>query len=187
MRKKLFLVLATMIFIFSGCVMDTEGIYIYGAEEPITLKITTEKATNTYEIPTTGLSVKDIVKGSVSSAYVVKSADEDNIIDNSYHIWISYESIDMTEKPSKSIIAKSLLPDDIATEKLYIAETNGTLGRYREENGYNRIELSQLPQTLEIYTSNPEFALEDEAGKRISTIDGYPVTLKLIDNVLVIF
>ena len=186
-RHVLFLLIACFILL-AGCTNTyPQGVYLYGTEESVILKISTSNGTEFYEIPANGEELIDIRKGSVNSACVVKSMYEPEMIDNLYRVSVSYEQINITKNEISQIAIKSLIPSSISVEGIYIAESNGVMERYMEEGQHSRIAMTELPRTVEIYGAVHAFFLENEEGTPITNIGGYPINIKMIDNILVIF
>lgn len=181
------LVIGMIVFGVSCTNSYPTGYHIYGNDEPVILKITTGSGSELYEIPANTTISINLMKGSVINADVVKSTDESNIIDNYYDVSTGYENIKISEKEFKQIPVKSFLPDSISIEGIYIVESHGNIGRYREEGTYNRIPLSDLSNPIDIYGSINTFILENENGTQITEIDNYPINMKVMDGVLIIF
>lgn len=181
------LVIGMIIFGVSCTNSYPVGYYAYGNDEPVILKITTGSGSELYEIPANTTKSIELRRGSIISAAVVKSTEEPNMIDNYYSVSLGNESIKISEKALKQIPVKSFLPDNISVEGVYIAESHGNIGRYKEEGTYNRISLSDLSKPIDVYGSINTFILENEDGTQITTIDEYPVNIKIVDGVLIVF
>ena len=126
-------------------------------------------------------------EGEILSAVAIKSENEQNVIDRSCRVSVSFGMIHLYDVGYQIFTIKEFIPESGTLDGIFLTEESNMIGRYAENGKQNSILLTDLPETaVEVYSSNPNFILIDDKGEQITTIGDYSINIKVLDNDIIL-
>ena len=186
--KKMIIFLISLSLLFSCDVMDRpyHSWIQNDTEDTVTVAYTKNDGTEaSVEIaPGEKFDIKPDGKSDLLSSVWVYNGSDRDIRDNTYAVSLpddEYQLFTIT----KATCHTYTLEDHILAAKwnagdeaLYLTEVSGRIGRYYPTDSLVKITEGML-DTVDVYTDEPGFLLVDAEGEEKTTLNGYPVHIRI--------
>lgn len=177
-----------------GCAEDTfDRVYFTNSTgNEVALKIAFDNSVIVQTIPAgkSQIDIEGYNNADNIEIYGIKSANETNIVDNSISFSYMQQSVNVSKIESKEYTLK-ILPSfleicSFSGESYYLVDVNNKIGQFVEKGILTKYDLSNNNlQNIMIY-GVPKLQIVDSNGTEITNINGYEITVLVIDNSILV-
>lgn len=193
--KKRLLLISLLLLLTIGCAEDTfDRVYFTNnTGREVDLKIVFDNSTIIQTLPAgkTQIDIEGYNNADNVEIFGIKSANETNTIDNSVGVSHMQQSVNVSQIEGKEYTLKILSSFSeicsFSEESYYLVDMNNKIGQFVEKGILTKINLGNSSlQTITIY-GGPELQIVDSNGTEITNINGYAVTVSVIDNSILVY